>query len=146
MRVAITTLTGSKASAGFNQAAKQIMNFELKDVLQTAGPTAALVFASWIFLQLLTQKFTAAFERYCALATEYRADGVSDERQRHLAEQIPIYKRRCEQMQRATLLGVIAAILLIFTLLAGTLETILGGQIAYSNMAVPPPLWQVYRS
>ncbi len=40
------------------------MAFELKDVLQTAGPTASLVFASWIFLQLLSQKFQESFSRY----------------------------------------------------------------------------------
>jgi hypothetical protein len=102
------------------------MSFELRDVLETAGPTAGLIFASWIFLQLLGQKFVSAFDRYRSLATEYRAHETSVDRRRHIAEQIPLYKRRCEQMQRATVIGVAAAMLLIFTLLAGTVETILG--------------------
>lgn len=29
------------------------MSLELRDVLETAGPTASLIFASWMFLQLL---------------------------------------------------------------------------------------------
>jgi hypothetical protein len=105
------------------------MDFQLKDILQTAGPTAALVFASWMFLQLLTQKFTSTFSQYRALIAEYRSADVSDQRRQHLGEQIPVYKRRCEQMQRATVIGVVAAILLIFTLLAATVETIFGGDL-----------------
>jgi hypothetical protein len=102
------------------------MSFQLKDVLETAGPTASLVFASWILLQLLGQKFTSAFDRYRSLATEYRAEETSNARKRHIAEQLPLYKRRCEQMQRATVIGVVAAMLLIFTLLSGTVGTIIG--------------------
>jgi hypothetical protein len=104
------------------------MNFQLKDVLQTAGPTASLIFASWIFLQLLGQKYVSAFDRYRALASEYRVEGTTEARRRHLAEQIPLYKRRCEQMQRATVIGVYAAMLLIFTLLSGTVETVIGNE------------------
>jgi len=104
------------------------MAFQLKDVLQAAGPTASLIFASWIFLQLLGQKYISAFSRYRTLVSEYRNGGADDTRRRHLAEQIPLYKRRCEQMQRATVIGVAAATLLIFPLLAGTVETIVGNE------------------
>lgn len=111
------------------------MSFELKDVLQTAGPTASLIFASWIFLQLLGQKYVSAFDRYRQLVAEYRSSPGNDVRREHLAEQIPLYKRRCEQMQRATVIGVVAAMLLIFVLLAGTIETIAGTEIAWLKWA-----------
>ena len=111
------------------------MSFQLKDVLQTAGPTASIVFASWIFLQLLGQKYVSAFDRYRQLVAEYRESQGNDARREHLGEQIPLYKQRCEQMQRATVLGVIAAMLLIFVLLAGTVETIVGTEIGWLKWA-----------
>jgi len=107
------------------------MSFQLKDILQTAGPTASIVFASWIFLQLLGQKYVSAFDRYRQLVAEYRESPENEARREHLGEQIPLYKRRCEQMQRATVIGVIAAMLLIFVLLAGTVETIAGTEIGW---------------
>lgn len=111
------------------------MSFQLKDVLQTAGPTASLIFASWIFLQLLGQKYVSAFDRYRQLVAEYRTSSGNDARREHLGEQIPLYKRRCEQMQRATVIGVIASMLLIFVLLAGTIETIAGDEIGWLKWA-----------
>ncbi|MDR5806541.1 DUF2721 domain-containing protein [Caballeronia sp. LZ001] len=75
---------------------------------------------------LLGQIFVSAFDRYRTLVTEYRAIETSNNRRRHIAEQIPLYKRRCEQMQRATVIGAIAAMMLIFTLLSGTNVTIIG--------------------
>ena len=58
------------------------MDFELKEVLNTAGPTATLVFASWIFLTYLNQRYISAYYRYRSLISEYRNHRDQDQRQR----------------------------------------------------------------
>jgi hypothetical protein len=90
-----------------------MQGFELKDLLQALGPTASLIFAAWIFLSFLQSRYSAAYERYRSLLDEFRQHSNRDRRRESLHEQILEYKRRCEQMRRATNLGVIAAICLI---------------------------------
>ncbi|MDB5758227.1 MAG: conserved rane protein of unknown function [Burkholderia sp.] len=102
------------------------MDFELKDVLEAIGPSAALVFASWIFLGFLEQRYVAAYERFRKLVEEYRANQSSENRHRNLKDQIQVYRVRCDQMRIATNLGVIAAILLLTSLICGGLEAIFG--------------------
>jgi hypothetical protein len=103
--------------------------FDLQDLLEVVGPTASLVFAAWIFLSYLQQRSVAAFERYRALAEDYR-HGTDDKRQSVLRGQIALYKRRCELMQTATQVGVASAILLLTTLIIGAL-----------NVVVPLGIW-----
>jgi hypothetical protein len=98
------------------------MDFELKDVLDAVGPTASLIFAAWIFLSFLQQRYVAAYENYRKLIAEYRGLGGSHERRASLGEQIVQYKARCELMRKATNVGVCAAILLIMALVAGALH------------------------
>jgi Mn2+/Fe2+ NRAMP family transporter len=99
-----------------------MQGFELKDLLQALGPTASLIFAAWIFLSFLQTRYTAAYERYRALIDEFRQHGNRDRRRESLHEQILEYKLRCEQMRRATNLGVIAAIALIAVLFFSALN------------------------
>src|ERR1700710_1342785 len=99
------------------------MHFQLKDLLEAIGPTASLVFAAWIFLSFLQSRYVAAFERYRELANDFRKDGESD-RKESIARQIKIYKNRCIQMQRATQIGVVSAMLLIGTLVIAGLDVI----------------------
>jgi hypothetical protein len=102
------------------------MDFELKDFLEALGPSASLIFAAWIFLSFLQSRYTAAYERYRALISEYR-EGVEDDKRRHsIRDQILLYKQRVEQMRKATNIGVIAAILLIATLVTAGLNVMLG--------------------
>jgi F0F1-type ATP synthase assembly protein I len=103
------------------------MEFDLKDVLEAIGPSAALVFASWIFLGFLEQRYVAAYERFRKLVEEYRANQSSENRHQNLKDQIRLYRVRCDQMRTATNLGVIAAILLLTALICGALEAIFGG-------------------
>src|SRR3954470_17003472 len=101
------------------------MYFKSKDFLEAIGPSASLIFASWIFLSFLQTRYTAAYERYRSLIDERRQnltqkpdEGVTDEdrHQRSLGGQIGLYRRRCEHMRLATNIGVIAAMLLIITI------------------------------
>ena len=48
------------------------MDFELKDLLEAIGPNATLIFAAWIFLSFLQQRYTAAYDRYRALVPRQR--------------------------------------------------------------------------
>lgn len=103
------------------------MNFHLKDVLQAIGPNAAIIFAAWIFMDFLQQRYLAALETYRALIGQYRdGDGI-DCRHRNVRDKILLYKRRCELMKRATNLGLVAAILLIVTLIAAELNAVFSG-------------------
>jgi len=98
--------------------------YSLKDVLQAVGPTASLIFAAWIFLSFLQQRYTTAYEMYRSLIDEYRQGNLHDQRKRSVRDQIMMYKHRCEQMRLATNIGVIAAMLLISTLIAAAIYTV----------------------
>ncbi|MDB5390010.1 MAG: conserved rane protein of unknown function, partial [Planctomycetaceae bacterium] len=93
------------------------MKLDLKLILDTAGPTATLVFASWIFLQYLNQRFADASLRYRELLSEFREHSDHDVRHRSLQEQILRYRTRCGRLGRATGLGLFAAFFLLATLL-----------------------------
>ena len=100
------------------------ITFDLKDVLQAVGPTASLIFAAWIFLSYLEQRYSAAYERYRALVAEFREHAKQDQRSQSLVKQIMELKVRCQQMRLATHLGLIAAILLIISIICGALNAI----------------------
>ncbi len=96
--------------------------FDLKDLLQAVGPTASLIFAAWIFLSFLQQRYMTAYEHYRQLISEFRSHEQRDRRRESLARQILEYKHRCEQMRLATQIGVIAAICLISAIVCAALE------------------------
>jgi hypothetical protein len=102
------------------------MTFQLKDFLDALGPTASLIFAAWIFLSVLQQRYTAAYERYRALIQQYRGSEESERRRHNIEHQILLYARRCEQMRRATNIGVIAAMSIIVGLIVAGLNVVLG--------------------
>jgi hypothetical protein len=87
-----------------------MQGFQLKDLLKALGPTASLIFAAWIFLSFLQSRYTTAYEHYRSFIDESRQHPNRHRRRESLRDQILEYKRRCEQMRRATNLGVIAAI------------------------------------
>jgi hypothetical protein len=107
--------------------------FELKDLLQAVGPTASLIFAAWIFLYLLLQRYIASYERYRSLIDEFRQQvseekqDNQDERSRNLPEQILQFKERGEKMRLATNVGVGSAITLISGLICAALGTMVQG-------------------
>jgi hypothetical protein len=112
------------------------MDFTMKDLLEAIGPSASLIFASWIFLSFLQTRYTAAYDRYRSLVEERRqhleqqkqhADQNDDRHQQSIGKQIELYRHRCEFMRMATNIGVAAAILLIVTILCGGLQVILPG-------------------
>jgi hypothetical protein len=123
-----------------------VMEFSMKDLLQAIGPSASLIFASWIFLSFLQTRYTAAYERYRALIQERRerlrnagdqAPEDNDRHQRSVKDQIALYRRRCEHMRHATNIGVLAAILLIVTILSGGLQVVMPqlGMLRYVGAA-----------
>ncbi len=100
------------------------MELNLKDILNTAAPTATLVFAAWIFLGLVSSRLQSAIDRCQALADEYRRGHAQEERKRHICEQIRLYRERSRQLQKTMGLGMIAAIFLILTLMNATVSMI----------------------
>jgi hypothetical protein len=103
------------------------MSFELKDFLEAVGPSASLIFAAWIFLSFLQERYVSAYDRYRAMIDAYRHGEENDERRRNVRDQILLYKQRCEQMRKATNIGVVAAITLIAALMTAGLDVMLGG-------------------
>jgi hypothetical protein len=110
-----------------------VMEFSMKDLMEAIGPSASLIFASWLFLSFLQTRYNSAYDRYRALIQERRerlrtaddqAPEDADRHQRSVKEQIALYRRRCEQMRHATNIGVLAAILLIVTILCSGLQVV----------------------
>lgn len=97
------------------------MDFELKDVMGAVGPSAALVFAAWLFLQLLQQRYTAAYTRYRELIEAFRGD-LNGKRREVIQEEIDVYYKRVKTMMYATNLGMVAAICLLLSLASSGLD------------------------
>ncbi|MDO9709920.1 DUF2721 domain-containing protein [Paracraurococcus lichenis] len=101
------------------------MNFELKDILTAVGPSASIVFAAWIFMGYLQQRYTAAFDRYRSLIEQCRGGIEQEGRRGNVRDQVMLYRRRFALMRLATTLGLSAAILLISTLILGAVNVLL---------------------
>ena len=102
------------------------MQFELKEVLEAVGPTASLVFASWIFMTFLQARYSAAYERYLDMIEEFRT-GRDTTRRDLIGSQIRLYRKRVEHMRWATSLGLAGAIFLLLTLISGALDAVFKG-------------------
>ncbi len=99
-------------------------DFDLAKLLQTIGPTASLLFAAWIFLQYLNQRYIESVSRLRDLAENLRGREAQGPRLDSLRDQLQIYQRRCALMRQATNLGLVAAMLLTATLVLGAVVTI----------------------
>jgi len=99
------------------------MDFELKDVMEAVGPSAALAFAAWLFLQLLQQRYTSAYTRYHELVDNFRT-GVEGKRRDVIKSEILIYRKRVLYMLYATNTGMVAAILLLLALISSGLNAV----------------------
>jgi hypothetical protein len=97
---------------------------QLSDVLKAVGPNAAIVFAAWIFMGFLQQRYDAALDRYRSAVGDFRSKEHDATRSDNLKDQVLAYRRRCRLMSRATLVGLCAAILLISSLIFGGLDVI----------------------
>jgi hypothetical protein len=100
------------------------MTFDLRDILNTAGPTASLVFASWIFLSLINQRLASAMDRYRALVAEMRADPTPSPRMQEVERQIALYRARCDLMRRSISVSIVAAECLLVTLLTSMISLV----------------------
>jgi hypothetical protein len=110
------------------------MDFQMKDLMGAIGPHAALVFAAWIYLSFLQQRYVSAFENYRKLVAEFRA-GAKDGRAQNLQDQVRVYRRRCAQMRWATNLGIVSALCLLVTLLSSVLDVLMPQQPAIRLVA-----------
>lgn len=101
------------------------MDFEFSKVMEAVGPNAGLVFASWMFMQLLQGRYTAAYTRYRELINDFR-QGIEGKRKDTVRDEIALYRERVDYMRRATDIGLYAAMLLIGTLIIGVLCAMFG--------------------
>jgi hypothetical protein len=97
-------------------------NFDLTSVLKVIGPAASIIFAAWIFMGFVQQRYDAAVDRYRSIIGQYRSNELSSERRGNIRYQVTVYRRRCILMNSANLIGLISAILLIFCLIMGEMD------------------------
>lgn len=99
------------------------MDFKLKEVMEAVGPSAALAFAAWLFLQLLQQRYTAAYTRYRELVDAFR-NGIEGKRREVIKYEVLLYRKRVIYMLHATNIGMVAAILLLLALISSGLDAV----------------------
>ena len=97
---------------------------QLSDFLKAIGPNAAIVFAAWIFMGFLQQRYDSAVDRFRDAVGDFRSHAHKGDRSHNLKDQILLYRRRCRLMGWATLVGLVSAILLISSLIFGGLDVI----------------------
>ena len=97
---------------------------QLSEVLKAIGPNASIVFAAWIFMGFLQQRYDAAIDRYRSAVGDYRSEPHDDGRRGNLKEQLLKYRYRCKLMAWSTMVGLVSAILLIAALIFGALDVI----------------------
>ena len=100
-----------------------MVDFELKEVMEAVGPSAALAFAAWLFLQLLQQRYSAAYTRYRELVDAYRT-GLEGKRREIVKEEIEIYRKRVFYMMHSANIGTVAAMLLLAALVCSGLNAV----------------------
>ena len=98
---------------------------QLGDVLKAIGPNASIVFAAWIFMGFLQQRYDNALGRYQSAVGDYRSNNHDSQRADNLKAQVIAYRRRCRIMGRASIIGLVAAILLISSLIFSAIDAIM---------------------
>ena len=98
---------------------------QLSDFLKAIGPNAAIIFAAWIYMGFLQQRYDSAVDRFRGAVGDFRSGEHEKERAKNLKDQILIYKRRCYLMGWATTIGLVSAILLITSLMFGGLDVLM---------------------
>lgn len=100
------------------------MTIDVATIFKAIGPAASIIFAAWIFMGFLQTRYDSAVDRYRELIARYRDGGDMDDRRDNLRDSILVYKRRCEIMNVASIVGLVSAIVLILTLIFGELSLI----------------------
>ena len=100
------------------------MTIDLANIFKVIGPAASIIFAAWIFMGFLQVRYDAAVDRYRALVGQFRDGQDRDDRRDNLRASILIYKKRCEIMNIASIIGLMSAIILIVALIVGELAII----------------------
>jgi uncharacterized membrane protein YraQ (UPF0718 family) len=113
---------------------------QLSDVLKAIGPNASIVFAAWIFMGFLQQRYDAALDRYRQAVGDYRSGSHDAGRAGNLKAQVLAYRHRCRLMSRASLVGLVAAILLIGSLILGALDVIVPGSASVTVLGIATAL------
>ena len=101
-----------------------MVDFQLKEVMDAVGPSAALAFAAWLFLQLLQQRYSAAYSRYRELVETFRG-GIEGKRREVIKDEIVVYHKRVIYMMHSTNIAMVGAIFLLLGLVVNGLNAML---------------------
>jgi len=107
---------------------------QLADILKAIGPNASIIFAAWIFMGFLQQRYDSASDRYRAVVGDYRSLDHDDDRGANLKDQVLAYRHRCRLMSVATMTGLVAAILLIASLILGAVDVIVPKNVVVTTL------------
>lgn len=108
------------------------MHADLRGILPPIGQSASLIFAAFVFMGFLQQRYNATVDRYRAIVDEYRSERIAGKRRQVIHDEIGLYKRRCELMKRGTNCALAAGMLLTATLVFSIWSSML-------------PNWSVFR-
>jgi hypothetical protein len=103
------------------------MHIDLSNILKIIGPAASIIFAAWIFMGFLQQRYDSAVSQYREIIREYRTGELTDERRGNIKDLVLTYRRRCTLMMRANLCGLVSAVLFILTLIAAEVSLAIPG-------------------
>ncbi|MGY3506948.1 DUF2721 domain-containing protein [Bradyrhizobium sp. USDA 4471] len=103
------------------------MSFHLSEILKAIGPSASIIFAAWIFVGFLQQRYDAAVDRYRQTISDYRSGEHPADRRDNIQDQILVFKYRCQLMSYACFTGLLSAILFLLTLVSGAVDVIIPG-------------------
>ncbi len=97
------------------------MTIDIASIFKAIGPAASIIFAAWIFMGFLQTRYDAAVDRYRALIGQYRDGSHHEARRGNMRDSILVYKKRCEIMNAASMIGLVSAIILVLALIIGEL-------------------------
>ena len=100
------------------------MTIDVASIFKAIGPAASIIFAAWIFMGFLQVRYDSAVDRYRELIGRYRDGEDLDDRRDNLRDSILVYKKRCEIMNVASVIGLTSAIILILALIFGELSLV----------------------
>jgi hypothetical protein len=112
-------------------------DIDINDILKAVGAGAAVIFAAWIFMGFLQQRYDAAIDRYREMIGRHRAGDLSDERRGHARDTILLYKRRCDLMNYAFQIGLVSAVGFLLSLILAEVNAIFRSAtlLAYVSVA-----------
>jgi len=100
-------------------------DYQLSELLSSAGATVGVIIGGTIFLQFLSSKYVELSGRYRSLTAEYRGQ-KGESRHDMLQQQIRAYRCRLWLLTRASTVAAVALFCFLLAILSGGMSMVLG--------------------